>query len=166
MQMNTDNTFQKLPKTLFSKISKLVGIAFTLLSIFILFPLMFFMKSFLSDSYEKYDYEKIKKNGVEKIATVIDIANINNVNINGKNPYRISYQFEENGKQVVDKCKTLDLVNKSGKIEVGSQLTVKYYNLESVPTNIETFSFPFNLFYILPIIFLYLESLFGCYHIR
>jgi len=131
----------------------IIGLIFTFLSIFVMFPLILILSATLKEPYEKYDFNAIKENGVEKKAKITDIASINNVTINGLHPDLISYEYNNKGQTISDKFETLDReITKS--YEVGKVITVLSYNNQSVIKSLEPFGFPFGMFLIMPAIFL------------
>lgn len=138
----------------------IIGIIFVLSSIFILLPSVLFMTKSFVEAYQKYDFKKIEQNGTEKNAKITDLRPINNVTINGEHPLKISYEFLENGVIKSDKFQTMDL-EKTNEMKIGSEIKIKTFENQTKIQNLEPFTFPFYLFYILPFIFFVLGSVFS-----
>ncbi|MBS1513142.1 MAG: hypothetical protein JST86_20060 [Bacteroidetes bacterium] len=130
-----------------------IGLVFITLSIFIFIPVIAFFNS-IKDAYEKYDYEKIVRQGKDLKAIVTSVQTQNNVTVNNVyHPQIIDYAFSDNEQTKNDKFKTLTNAEKLV-LQIGDTINIKTYNGESVIENLEPFSFPINRFYILPLIFL------------
>ena len=130
-----------------------IGLVFTTLSIFVFIPAIVFFNS-TKDAYEKYDYETIITQGKDLTAKITSVQTQNNVTVNNVfHPQIIDYTFSDNGQTKNDKFKTLTNAD-NPVFEIGGSIIIKTYNRESVIKNLEPFSFPINLFYILPLIFL------------
>lgn len=138
----------------------IMGIVFVFLSIFILLPGVSFMTNSFVEAYEKYDFKKIEQNGTENTAKITDLRPVNNVTINGEHPLRISYEFSDNGVTKSDKFQTMDL-EKAYELKVGSEIKIKTFENQSKIQNLEPFTFPLYLFYILPFVFFVLGSIFS-----
>ncbi len=136
-----------------------MGIVFLFSSIFIILPSVIYMTS-LSEPYEKYDFEKIEQNGTEQNAKITDLRSVNNVTINGEHPLKISYEYLNNGVTKSDKFQTMDLAE-TNQMKIGSEIKIKTFENQSKIQNIEPFTFPFYIFYILPIIFFVLGTIFS-----
>lgn len=130
----------------------IIGILFPILSILI-FVSVTILSFTIQNPYEKYDFESITKNGIKKSAKVISKETVYNVTVNGEHPVIITYEYENNGQIKLDKLQSMDL-DKILKLDIGSEVAIKVYNNESQIENIEPFSFPIVIFYILPMIFL------------
>jgi Na+-transporting methylmalonyl-CoA/oxaloacetate decarboxylase gamma subunit len=137
-----------------------LGIAFVFSSVFILLPIVLFMSNSFTEPYEKYNFEKIEQNGTEQNAKITDLRPVNNVTINGEHPLKISYEFSENGSTKSDKFQTMDL-EKTNEMKIGSEIKIRTFENQSKIQNLEPFTFPFYLFYILPFIFFILGSIFS-----
>jgi hypothetical protein len=135
-----------------------MGIIFVFSSIFILLPSVIFMSTF-SEPYEKYDFDKIEQNGIEHNAKITDLRPVKNVTINEEHPLRISYEFMDNGITKNDKFQTMDL-EKTNAMKIGDEIKIKTFENQSKIQNLESFTFPFYVFYILPFIFFILGSIF------
>ncbi len=130
-----------------------IGLAFIILSLFVLIPSIAFFNS-TRDSYEKYDYDKIVTQGKDLVATVSSVQTQYNVTVNDVfHPQIIDYTFNDNGQTKNDKFKTLANTDKLI-FKIGDTVNIKIYNGETVIKNIKPFSFPFYLFYLMPIMFL------------
>ena len=138
----------------------IIGIVFVISSIFILLPSIFFIANSFVEPYEKYNFEKIEKNGIEKNAKITDLRPVNNVTINGEHPLKISYEFSNNGLSKSDRFQTMDL-EKTNEMKIGSEIKIKFFENQSKIENLEPFTFPFYLFYILPGVFLIIGSIFS-----
>lgn len=138
----------------------ILGIVFVFSSLFILLPSILFMTISFIEPYEKYDFEKIEQNGTELDAKITDLRPVNNVTINGEHPLRISYEYIEKGLTKSDKFQTMDL-EKTNEMKIGGQIKIKAFENQSKIQNLESFTFPFHVFYILPLIFFILGSIFS-----
>ncbi|RAR47329.1 hypothetical protein [Flavobacterium lacus] len=138
----------------------ILGIVFVFSSLFIILPSILFMTKSFIEPYEKYDFEKIEQNGTEINAKITDLRPVNNVTINGEHPLRISYEYLENGLTKSDKFQTMDL-EKTNAMKIGSEIKIKTFENQSKIQNLESFTFPFYVFYILPLIFFILGSIFS-----
>jgi len=130
-----------------------IGLLFVILSIFVFLPIVMFLNS-TKESYENYNYNNIVKEGKDATALITSIDTENNVTINNQfHPQIINYIFDNNGLKK-DKFKTLSksvLTN----FKIGDSVNIKLYNGESVIINLEPYSFPYILLYLLPLIFLF-----------
>jgi hypothetical protein len=131
----------------------LIGIVFTSLSIFVFIPLIIILSATLKAPYEKYDFEKITKNGVEKDAKITAINTVRNVSINYDHPKIISYAYENNGQTIQDKFETIDL-DKIADFNIGTGIKILAYENQSAIKGLKPFTFPIELFYLLPGVFL------------
>lgn len=138
----------------------ILGIVFVFSSLFILLPSIFFMTNSFIEPYQKYDFEKIEQNGTEKNAKITDLRAVNNVTINGEHPLRISYEFLDKGLTKSDKFETMDL-DKTNEMKIGNIIKIKTFENQSKIQNLESFTFPFYMFYILPLIFFVLGAIFS-----
>ena len=73
---------------------------------------------------------------------------------------RISYEYLEKGLTKSDKFQTMDL-EKTNEMKIGSEIKIKAFENQSKIQNLESFTFPFYVFYILPLIFFILGSIFS-----
>ena len=138
----------------------ILGIVFVFSSLFIILPSILFMTKSFIEPYEKYDVDKIEQNGTELNAKITDLRPVNNVTINVEHPLRISYEYLENGLTKSDKFQTMDL-EKTNEMKIGSEIKIKTFENQSKIQNLESFTFPFYVFYILPLIFFILGSIFS-----
>jgi hypothetical protein len=137
-----------------------VGIVFIFSSIFILLPSILFITNSITEPFEKYDFEKIEQNGTELNGKITDLRKVNNVTINGEHPLRISYEFLDKGLTKSDKFQTMDL-EKTNDMKIGNEIKIKTFENQSKIQNLKSFTFPFYIFYILPLIFFILGSIFS-----
>jgi hypothetical protein len=138
----------------------ILGIVFVFSSIFILLPSILFMTNSFVEPYEKYDFAKIEQNGTEQNAKITDLRPVYNVTINGEHPLKISYEFIENGVTKSDKFRTMDL-EKTNEMKIGNKIKIKTFENQSKIQNLESYTFPFYVFYIFPFIFFVLGSVFS-----
>lgn len=97
-----------------------------------------------------YDFKTIEKYGQQREAKITYIKTVKNLEINGENPVVISYEYDHNGNKVEDKFETLDLKNISG-FNIGTTIKILVYNKQSMIKNIKPYSFPGQLFYLIPL---------------
>lgn len=138
----------------------ILGIVFVFLSIFIILPSILFITNSFVEPYEKYDFEQIEQNGTEQNAKITDLRPVNNVTINGEHPLKISYQFLDNNVTKFDKFQTMDL-DKTNGMKIGNEIKIKTFENQSKIQNLEPFTFPFYVFYILPLTFFVIGSIFS-----
>ena len=138
----------------------ILGIVFVFSSLFIILPSILFTTKSIIEPYEKYDFNIIEQNGTEQSAKITDLQPVNNVSINGKHPLRISYEYLEKGVTKSDKFQTMDL-DKTNEMKIGSEIKIKNFENQTKIQNLEPFTFPLYLFYILPLIFFILGSIFS-----
>lgn len=130
-----------------------IGLAFVGISVFILFPLVASLNN-NKEPYEKYDNALIKEKGTDLAARITDVTTEYNVTINNHlHPQIITYQFTDNGQLKTDHFKTLPN-DPTATPKTGESVGIRYYHNQSVIKNLASFTFPFQLFYILPAIFL------------
>lgn len=137
-----------------------LGLTFVFFSLFVILPLIFFTTNSFVQPYEKYDFDKIEQNGLELTAKITDLRPVYNVSINGEHPLKISYTFLDNGVNKSDKFQTMDLEKTNG-MKIGNEIKIKVFENQSKVQNLEPFTFPFYLFYILPLIFFIIGSIFS-----
>jgi hypothetical protein len=130
-----------------------IGLVFITVSIFVFIPVIVFFNS-TKETYEKYDYDKIISQGKDLTANVTSVQTQNNVTVNNVfHPQIIDYVFSDNGLTKNDKFKTLTNAD-NPVLNIGDSINIKIHNGESVIKNLKPYSFPINLFYILPSMFL------------
>lgn len=130
----------------------LIGIIFSIMPIVIIAPMLIFIGA-SRENFETYNHKEIAEKGIEKTAKITAIDIRHNVTINGVNPVIISYEYRNDSRPVSDKFETLE-VEKAGEFKPGDTISVKTYNNESAIVGLEPYSFPFEMFFILPLIFL------------
>ena len=130
----------------------IMGLIFTLFSLFVLLPLIIVIHSNLKEPFEKYDHAAIAQNGVEKDAVITAINPLLNVTDNGRNPVVISYDYSDNGKTVSDNFETIDL-RKVDALKTGDTIKVKAYKGESAIQGLDAYSFPSEMFFMMPVTF-------------
>jgi len=131
----------------------ILGIVFTALSLFVFIPLLIILPNALTHPYQKYDFKGIEKNGIDKAAKVTSLQEIYNVTVNGQHPIIIGYEYENNGQSVSDKFETMDL-DKINNLAVGSDIKVLVYEKQAMIKGLTSFTFPIQLFYLFPVLFL------------
>ncbi|GAB4045026.1 hypothetical protein GCM10028774_66150 [Spirosoma jeollabukense] len=104
------------------------------------------------ESYDKYNFDKIDQNGIEKKAKIVDLRPYYNVTINGENPLRIRYEYSMDGVTKLDRFQTFDL-DKTNDMKIGSEILIKVLGNESKIKNLEPYVFPYNIFYLFPLLF-------------
>lgn len=129
-----------------------MGMLFSIMSLFIILPIISVVLSDMTENYETYDHRAIANRGVEKEAKVLGLSVLHNVTINGVNPRVIEYEYKNNGVGIKDKFQTLE-VEKAEKVKEGDAITVKVLDGQSAIKGLEPYSFPFKLFFILPFLF-------------
>jgi hypothetical protein len=145
-------------KTLFTLVRSkgplaIIGLVFTLVSLVFVLPIVIIVSSALKTPFEEYNFKEIEKNGIEKIAKITFVKTINNVSINNEHPQLISYEYENNGQRVSDKFETLDLEKTAG-FSIGKEIKILVNQNQSIIKGLEPFSFPTELFFLFPFIFL------------
>lgn len=130
-----------------------MGGIFTFIGIFIFLPFTIFAISAMKEPYEKYDSKEILAKGTSAKASVKSIREITNISDNGRHPIEINYVYQLKGKQTEDKFQTLDL-SKISELKQGSTVNIKYFNNESVITDLESYSFPIEFLYFSPFMFI------------
>lgn len=138
----------------------LIGLIFTLMSVFVLLPITLTISEAFAEAYEKYDYKEITTKGSEKQAAILSVTSMTNVSVNGSNPVRIAFEYEnEDGDVVIDEFQTFDL-DRAMRLKYGDSISIKEYRNQAVIQNMEPFHFPFEIFFILPVIFFVIGSIF------
>lgn len=131
----------------------LVGSLFVAISIFVVFPIVLITSVKLKEPYEKYDFQKIESNGIEKVARITYIKTLDNVSINGEHPEVISYEYDNNGKKIADKFETFDL-EKTAQFKEGTSIKILEHQGQTMIKGLKPFGFPFYIFYFIPTLFL------------
>jgi len=137
-----------------------MGLIFTILSIFVLFPLVIVLSMVLRNPYKKGDSDKIKLQGTEKEATITSAEIIANVTVNAAHPVILSYSYNKGVKTIADKFEALIDYDKIEKFKAGDKIAVIAYQGESIVKDLEPYSFPVALFYLLPGMFFIIGSIF------
>lgn len=123
--MNQRNvSFSRLLKLMFSE-SKLtlIGLILALFAAVVLFPVFSIPVSKLKSELSKYDYSTLDNVTTEYKAKVINLEVQYNININGRHPLKITYQFNYDGKERTDEFTTLEMEKLEG-IYTDSEITV------------------------------------------
>ncbi|MCX2576359.1 hypothetical protein [Pedobacter sandarakinus] len=136
-----------------------LGLAFTLLPILILIPGLIIISSINTEYYQKYDLDKIDKEGKLFAGKITEIQVDRMFTVNDEHPRIISYTFNIDNNKFDDKMKVLD-PDVTFNMKVGDAVDVKSLGKESKLVNIKAFVFPFSVFFILPLIFLILGMIF------
>lgn len=134
-----------------------MGLAFTLLPILILIPGLMIISSINTEYYQKYDLDKIDKEGKLFKGRITKIEVDRMFTVNDEHPRIISYTFNDD--QISDKMKVLD-PDVTLNMKVGDAVDVRSLGNESKLLNIKAFAFPFYIFFLLPFIFLVLGVIF------
>ena len=132
-----------------------VGFVFIVLSVFVFLPFLFLFSIVFSGQNDSYDFKAIEKNGIEKNATITYIKTLYNIEINGEHPIVISYEYDLTGNKVKDKYETLDL-EKTVNFGVGTNIKILTYLNKAIIKDVEPYSFPYYLFYLLPGLFFFI----------
>lgn len=130
----------------------MIGFIFLSMAVFVLLPVSVVVNSNSTAPYENYDAEAIATNGVIKNAVIIALENVTNVNVNGNNPLLITYGYEDGRKNVTDKFQTLDR-EKTLTYSVGDTIIIKAYKGQSQIVELASFSFPYEIFLLFPVLF-------------
>lgn len=130
----------------------LLGSIFIASSIIILLPIAILLQTSFKEPYEKYNFKKIEQEGKIQTAKVFSIQDVKNVTINGEHPVRISYEYLDEGVTKSDIFQTMDL-EFVRKLEPESKIKIKTYQNQSIIQGLKPFTFPFEFFYLLPLIF-------------
>jgi len=127
----------------------------------IIFPIVFILAGTIQEPYEKYDQNSIQKNGAVHTAKILNIREVENVTINGQHPRLFYYGYTLNGKNFTDIFQTMDL-DKAAAIEMSDNVTIKVYKGQSIITGFEPFTFPMYIFFLFPLPFFMIGSIFLC----
>jgi len=130
----------------------IIGLVFTCIAIFVLLPFLSLFAIVFSGENDSYNFKAIRKNGVEKNATITYIKTIENLTINDEHPIVISYEYDVDGKKVKDKFETLDL-EQTANFAVGTNIKILTYKNQAIIKDVEPYSFPDYLFLLLPGLF-------------
>jgi hypothetical protein len=143
--------------TLFNLIKEkplsLMGILFTLIPLLVFIPLLSFFVSNSKSSFDRYDYQDIIQHGQAATATIKYLKPVGNVTINGENPLLIYYNYPGNDATKEDVFQSFEL-DKTRNFKVGDKIRIKYYQGQSVIEGLKKFSFPYHLFFLIPLIFM------------
>lgn len=130
----------------------IIGFVFIVMSVVALMTARFF--SFTRDYFDNYDHAAIDAKGKDLKATVSTLQTQYNMTVNEDfHPLIITYTFQDNGQVKSDKFKTLTGPDKQV-FKVGDTLNIKLYNGETMIKNLESYSFPYFMFYIIPLLLL------------
>lgn len=124
-----------------------IGFIFILISITI-----FFIFSINEGNTPKVDYDLINQEGTETVAKITDIETQYNTKVNGVHPTIISYQYEDNGRTINFKFKTL-AERKAQRLEIGAEIPIKKLNGQSIIKDLKPFDATI-LKYVLLLLFL------------
>jgi len=144
------STFKRLVKE--QGALAILGLVFTIIAGLTFIPVGILVSAF-AKPYEKYDQQRIDEQGAKKTAKITFITEIYNVTVNGEHPRLISYVYQDQGSMQVDKCQTLDL-EPIANWKVGDTIDIKVLGNESKIQGVEPFSFPFYIFYAIPLMLL------------
>jgi hypothetical protein len=136
-----------------------MGLIFTVLSIFVLLPIVIAISIILRNPYAKSDPDNIKLHGTEKDATITMIKIIANTTVNNAHPVIITYSYNEGIQAISDKFEALVDYDKIENLKIGDKIGVIAYEGQSIIKDLEPYSFPVALFYILPGMFFIIGSI-------
>lgn len=129
-----------------------IGLIFSIMPIVMIIPILISVNASI-EKFETYDHRRINEKGIEKTAKVTGTSTHHNVTVNGVNPVTISYEYHNNSQIVNDKFKTLE-VEKVNQLKARDDIHVKVYDNQSAIVGVEPYSFPFAIFFIMPLILL------------
>nr|WP_233166912.1 hypothetical protein [Pedobacter sp. ASV2] len=136
-----------------------MGLIYTSISLFILIPGILLLEHSSTEDYQRYNFDSIEKNGSSLTGRITKIEVDKLFTVNDEHPTIIYYTFILDGKIKKDRMKVLDIKFTSN-IKIGDRINVKLFNGESKIKDVESFSFPFYIAYIVPLIFLTLGIIF------
>lgn len=131
----------------------IIGLVFTCVALFVMVPIQFVMPKLLQEPYERYNYKEIVQKGECVTARVNDVEVKYNVTVNGIHPRVISYDYVYQGSTFADKFQTME-VKQADALLTNDSINVSVWKGASVINNRKLFTFPFQLFWIMPAIFL------------
>jgi hypothetical protein len=141
----------------------LFGFLFTLLPIFIaiIFSIVF---SGMNKETPNVDFDLTCRQGRETTAIVTNVETQYNVTINGVHPTIISYKYQDNGKEINTKFKTLSEIEIQ-QLEIGGEIPIKEFKGNSVIPNLKPHDFSIWLFVLFPLSFFFFGLPFLLYSI-
>jgi hypothetical protein len=80
---------------------------------------------------------------------ILDIETQYSTTVDNEHPSIISYRYQDNGREVKSRIKTLD-PDKVSRLSVGDSVIVKYLDDQSMIASMEPFEFPIDLFLLIP----------------
>lgn len=87
------------------------------------------------------DFAGINANGINTTATITRIEVQDNVEVNNEHPSIIHYRYQDNGKSVEDKFRTLE-PGKVRQLREGGEVPIKHRDGRSIITTLEPFGVP------------------------
>lgn len=137
----------------------IIGIIFPLIAIFVILPLVFLLSKGVKRPCESYDFDKISKQGVEKKAVVTDIKTLYNVTVNGEHPNIVMFKYDNDGVSKADETETMAYID-TARFNIGKEIKILTYQNQAIVKDLEPYSFPFFILYIIPAIFFVLGTIF------
>jgi hypothetical protein len=131
----------------------IIGLVFIFFALFVGMPVVVLMQKFLRAPYEKYDYNEIVRHGERKNARITRVKTNYNSTYNGINPRIISYEYSSGDSIGTDKFQTIEL-DEIESLQKKDSIAVFVWNGKSVIATIEPYTFPVEIFWMLPILFL------------
>ncbi len=132
-----------------------LAIIFTLLPIIILFPLLITIGSLLKSPTDNYDYDAIEKEGVTVQGIVTAIETKYNVRVNNQHPSVIHYTYQLQQQTHTDQFETM-APEKVSRLQAGDAVTLKVRDGQSMMIGLPPFKFPFFIFFLIPLVFLFI----------
>ncbi len=145
-QVFSNTSISKIHPTFFK-----LAIIFTSIGI-VTAILLTLISSYSKNDYERYDYSRIEKEGTVVQGKIVTIKINYSTTINSRHPKTIRYTYTNNGKEVAAFFKTLS-PGPVDQLKEGDSVEIKVLNNESKIANLEPFSFPLYIFYIIPAAF-------------
>lgn len=136
----------------------------TMLSAYMLiFPFLFMgvsyslMNMHKDKSIPDVDFEEVNQEGTLTTGTILNIESAKEL-INNEHPAVITYRYKDGSKDVESKFQTLSL-DKVETMNVGDTIEIKYLDEESIPTGLESGTFPWDIFFYAPLPVLFIGIL-------
>lgn len=126
----------------------------------LIFPFLFMgvsyslMNMHKDESIPDVDFEEVNKEGTLTTGTILNIESAKEL-INNEHPAVITYRYKDEGKDVVSKFQTLSL-DKVENMNIGDTIDIKYLDDESIPTGLESGTFPWDIFFYAPLPILFI----------
>jgi len=137
-----------------------IGLIFVAIAI-LLMPALYFFEKLVPEPHEKYNYKEIVQHGESVKARITNVQVKKNMTINNVNPRIISYDYIYRGKLFTDKFQTLEFEQLDTLVKKDS-ITVLVWNGKSVVSNLKPVFFPFFIFWMIPVLFLFIGLPMAC----